>query len=211
LAAIRSREDPFCVESDNDRVIYSRLVEKLAGEPIVIHKGEYAVREGGFVPALMLAHRVTRNAFRAGADAVVLAVDNDGSESLHSSVNHLKRDEHCRWCSLHFAANAAEVQRWAKAEGRSFEVIVGVPVQTLETWLLLANDYPFPGPPEALGRDATGRASLKRALYGTPRPDSTLMRERALPLIERLDVAAVLARSESFRHFAEQVAALRPA
>jgi hypothetical protein len=200
----------FCVESDNDRVIYSRLVAKLAGSELEIHKSQYALREGGFAAALKLADRVTRNAFQAGADAVVLVVDNDGIQPVHSSAHHAKLDELCRWCSLHFAANAAEVRRWAKAEGRSFEVIVGVPVQTIETWLLLANDHPFPGPPEALGRDATGRASLKRALYGTPRPDSTLMRGRALPLIERLDVQALAARSESFRHFAEQVAALRP-
>jgi hypothetical protein len=80
-----------------------------------------------------------------------------------------------------------------------------VPVQTLETWLLLAPGHDFKGEGEALGGDPPGRAKLKRLLYGMEHPDRDTMRKAALPLAESLDVDVLAKRSSSFADFLTQL------
>jgi hypothetical protein len=80
-----------------------------------------------------------------------------------------------------------------------------VPVQALETWLLLARGHDFKVESETLGRDPAGRAKLKRLLYGMEHPDRDTMRKASLPLAESLDVDALAKRSSSFADFLTQL------
>ena len=74
-----------------------------------------------------------------------------------------------------------------------------------ETWLLLARGHDFKGESETLGRDPTGRAKLKRLLYGMEQPDRDTMRDAALPIAESLKVEALAQVSPSFAEFLTQL------
>ena len=78
-------------------------------------------------------------------------------------------------------------------------------MQSLETWLLLANGHDFKGEGESLGRDASGRKKLKQLLYGMDLPDRDTMRKAALPIAESLDIGALAQASPSFTDFLTQL------
>jgi len=86
------------------------------------------------------------------------------------------------------------------------QFIFAVPVQIVETWLLLANGS-FPGDEDAaqFGVNGVQRRMLKTALYGTERPSRSDMIEKALPIARAADVARLESLSPSFAHFAREL------
>jgi hypothetical protein len=198
----------FCVEDDTDRQILARLVHRILGHGFEVHRDEFALPEGGYDKALQLAHRIAATAFYKGADAVVFAIDNDDAVPTHSRDHHRERDSACRWCRLAFAANLPELQRRARAANRHFGLVLAVPVRVLETWLLLADGYVFSRAPESEGVGYAGRSRLKQLLYGAPGAHAAARKARAFAIVDKMDVASVAARSDSFRHFVDQVRTL---
>ncbi|MBN1203991.1 MAG: hypothetical protein JXB05_03585 [Myxococcaceae bacterium] len=106
---------------------------------------------------------------------------------------------------LRAAAQVSEPLSWPRHGLPALRYLFAVPVQALETWLLLARGHDFKGEGEALGHDPSGRAKLKRLLYGMEHPDRDTMRSAALPIAEALDVAALAKASPSFADFLTQL------
>jgi hypothetical protein len=198
----------FCVEDDTDRQIFVRIVNRVLGREIEVHRGEFALREGGFDKALKLAYPVAANAFDARCDAVVFAIDNDDGDPPHALDHEPARDSTCRWCRLAFAANAPELKRRASRAGRTFGLVFAVPIRTLETWLLLAEGSAFPSAPESEGVGAAGRRRLKQLLYGDAHADAGIRTARAFAIVDTLDMRTLAARSPSFNHFVRQLESL---
>jgi hypothetical protein len=97
------------------------------------------------------------------------------------------------------------VPSWPRQGLPALRYVFAVPVQTLETWLLLGRGHDFKGESEKLGHDPAGRAKLKRLLYGVEHPDRDTMRGAALPIAESLDVSALSKVSPSFAEFLTQL------
>jgi hypothetical protein len=199
----------FCVEDSTDQVCYQILISRILAEPVLADEKEYRLRRGGWTTAIALARAHVEHAWSAGLDGVLLAIDNDGDEP--HAEGHSSAGDHstCRLCRLQHASGALDIQRRERAS--PFSVITAVPVRILETWLLLSRGYAFVGRPEDHGLDALGRQVLKRELYGTPRPDRTLVASISVPICENVDAMELAARSASFKHFKDQVTEMKAA
>jgi hypothetical protein len=143
-----------------------------------------------------------RLAMDAGVRHAIVAVDNDGGarrhpghEASHDAVAHAKDPDGCRVCAM---------TTWVPPDWNG-DVVLAVPVQTIETWLLVLKDPAFESHrPE--GR--FHKRVLKRDLFGdvaSPAARSQL----AFELLSRQDARDVLMRRPSYRHFAEQLARWR--
>ncbi len=192
----------FCVEDETDEAVFALILEKLLGVPVEPDRTTYQFARGGWSTALLLAPSVAKRAATAYLDGAVFAIDNDGSsehESAHSN------DERCRFCLLRQAANVQVPLAWTRAGAPPLRYLFAVPVQTVETWLLLVKEYPFPGLPEGIGIGHVGRRKLKRLLYGDEDPGRALMREIAIPLVTRMDPQDLAQKSKSFKQFLNQI------
>lgn len=88
----------------------------------------------------------------------------------------------------------------------------GVPVQTLETWLLLgAQRFPHNKTANQFGTSGPERRQLKLALYGDERADRERRVSTALPIAQRLAVPALSSVSKSLADFARQLREARDA
>lgn len=192
----------FCTEDLGDEAILAALLERILGEPIEPHHQRYRMERGGWTKALMLAPIVARAVHRTDADGAVFAIDNDEAEPLHEETHVADPQVKCRACALRQAADLEEVQTWDRPGLPRLKFFFAVPVRIIETWMLLASSRTLPGLPETFGRTATERRELKRLLYGTERPDTDLILEKAVPIAKSADVAALELASRSFRHFA---------
>jgi hypothetical protein len=194
----------FCVEDDTDEDVFRVLLSRVWKTEIVPDEQPLRFPRGGWTKALQLAPIIARAAHRRGLDGAVFAIDNDGAAPTHLP-SHQEPTPGCRLCELRAAAKVHEPLSWARPELPPLRYLFAVPVQTLETWLLLARGHDFKGPSELLGRDATGRAKLKRLLYGMELPDRETMRRAALPIAESFDIEALAKVSPSFEAFLSQL------
>ncbi|HYH97574.1 hypothetical protein [Hyalangium sp.] len=194
----------FCVEDDTDEDVFRVLLTRILGTEVTPSETAYRFPRGGWTNALRLAPFIAKDAYNKGLDGALFAIDNDGAASTHSTA-HKDGTEGCPLCELRAAARVHEPLSWPRHGLPALRYLFAVPVQTLETWLLLARGYDFKGESETLGRDGSGRAKLKRLLYGVEHPDRDTMRNAALPLAESLDVKALAKVSPSFADFLTQL------
>lgn len=194
----------FCVEDDTDEEVFRVLLSRILGTEVVSSETPYRFARGGWSNALRLAPIIARDAYQKGLDGALFAIDNDGVAPTHS-VAHKDPAKNCRLCELHSAARIHEPLSWPRQDLPKLRYLFAVPVQTLETWLLLARGHDFKGESETLGRDQPGRAKLKRLLYGMEHPDRDTMRGAALPIAESLDIGALAQVSPSFADFLTQL------
>jgi hypothetical protein len=161
--------------------------------------------------------------------AAVVAVDNDGHEDLRHTgqqqdpthprhwVHPRKPERHppdCRFCRLHCLArgtiNALPETRGFVAP-EAWPVVICVPTEELESWLLIARGLTDPKHQALL--DAENRPAgvqMKVDFYGSKRALLSRVKSRALPLLRDLaDVTQIGRHSRSFRLFARQVLHLR--
>ena len=183
----------FCVESDTDAEILRVVLAKILRAPI--QADAYQFPRGGFSQALRLAPRVARRAALAGLDGALFAIDNDGKPE-HGGDQCIQPT--CRVCQLRKAASIDEPLAWPRDGGPRLRYLFAVPVQTIETWLLVLSKHPFSGPPEHVGADGAGRKLLKRLLYGHEAPTERQTLDVAIPLAEQLVPQDLAARSRSF-------------
>lgn len=194
----------FCTEDATDHAVLLAFAQRCVAQPIEVVASELVMaRQGGWTKALQLAPVLARAVFNSEAHGAVFVVDCDGSlqhEAAHNAAST------CRHCALVTAARVDEVLRWPRPGLPPLQFIFAVPVQVLETWLLLANGS-FPTQKEAasFGVNPTERRALKTALYGTERPSRSDMMETALPIARTADVARLEALSLSFAHFAREL------
>lgn len=194
----------FCVEDDTDEEVFRVLLSRILGTEVVPSETPYRFARGGWTNALRLAPIIAKDAYHKGLDGALFAIDNDGAAPTHS-VAHNEPAKDCRYCELRAAARIHEPLSWPRQGLPALRYLFAVPVQTLETWLLLARGHDFKGQSETLGRDPTGRAKLKRLLYGMEHPDRDTMRGAALPIAESLKVDVLAQMSPSFADFLTQL------
>jgi hypothetical protein len=194
----------FCVEDDTDEDVFRVLLSRILGVEVTLSETQYQFARGGWTNALRLAPIIARDAHLKGLDGALFAIDNDGAAPTHVPA-HKEPVKGCRGCELRAAARIHEPLSWPRYELPALRYFFTVPVQILETWLLLARGHDFKGEAETLGRDATGRAKLKSLLYGMAQPDRDTMRSAALPIAETLDVSALAKVSPSFADFLTQL------
>ena len=89
-----------------------------------------------------------------------------------------------------------------KGEQSSHRACIIVPVQTLETWLLILKGHDFEGKRPEQTYD---RLSLKKKFYGRPIPPSRRCTELALEQLRRPDALDILRERHSFQHFEQQL------
>ncbi len=185
----------FCVEDETDEAIFAAILGKILGADITPDDQTYRFPPGGWTQALRLAYLVARRAYHGGLDGAVFAIDNDGAiehEMAHSRVTD------CRVCQLKVAASIDDPLSWPRPALPPLRYFFAVPVQAVETWLLLVRGHVFQGRPEGIGVDATGRRLLKRWLYGDENPRRERMLEVAIPLAAQLEPDVLASASRSF-------------
>lgn len=193
----------FCVEDRTDQEIFAVILKRILGAPIEPYDTQYQFQSGGFGSALRLAKKVARRAAQDALDGALFAIDNDGRPIHDDDRCGLAP---CRVCQLRRAAHTAEPLSWRREGTPSLRYLFAVPVQTLETWLLLVREQPpFSGKPELVGVDRNGRKQLKRWLYNQESPTRSQRLSIALPLAERLVPQDLASKSQSFAQFFNQL------
>lgn len=198
----------FCVESDTDRDIVRAIIERTLGRAIDVGL-VLSRRLGGIDKALELAPIVARSAYTRGLDGAVFIIDNDGNPR-HAADHDVTPHPRCRLCQLRKAAAVQDPASWPRPGLAPLVFLFAVPVQAIETWLLLMIGHAFKGEPEAIGADPTGRRRLKSWLYGVEQPDQLLRAKKSRAALEKFDADALAARSESFRQFRDQIVSIQP-
>lgn len=194
----------FCVEDDTDEDLFRILLSRALRTDVTADEGSFRLRRGGWAQALQLAPIVARAAHQRGLEGAVFAIDNDGAAPLHQP-SHRDAAKGCRLCELRAAARIEVPLSWPRPGLTPLRYVFAVPVQAIETWLLLAQGHDFKGQAETLGQDANGRRQLKRLLYGVEFPERERMRSVALPLAESLELDALARVSPSFEAFLTQL------
>ena len=202
----------FCSEDRSDDELLRAFAERVLGESVEALPTNFALgRSGGWHDALKLASSIARAVFRTEAHGAVFVVDNDGAP-LHESGHEQAPSSACRLCALRLAAAVKEVSSWPRQGLPPLQFVFAVPVQVLETWLLLADArFPRNRQPHAFGTNAQERRELKRILYGDERATRDQRLAIGLPIARRFDVAAVSAASASLADFGHQLRAARDA
>ncbi len=195
----------FCTEAPTDADVMRVLVQRIAGRPVVDPQ-DFRLRLRGYDMALKLAPTFAWHAYHSGMDGALFAIDNDGAPHHEPSHLHMM-EKRCRVCALQQAARTNEVLGLPRHGLGPLRFLYAVPVEAIESWLLLAKPDARVDELSRLGGTPSQRRELKHRLYGTAAPDQLLMREVSLPLAEELDLAVLEHRSPSFRHFAAQVRA----
>ena len=162
------------------------------------------------------------------AIAGVLEIDNDGRVDLRQSGDpedpdhprhwvHIDAGEqtaqNCRFCQL--ADVPARTCSGLRAEGfvsgDEWAVIICVPTEAIEAWLLIAKGLTEPDNSLLDAEQRPAGAGMKRNMYGIPRATMRKVKTMALPALQALsDVRDIARYSRSFRLFADQVSEVRP-
>jgi hypothetical protein len=192
----------FCVEDDTDEEVFRVLLSRAWKTEVVAD--ELRFRRGGWANALQLAPIIAKAAHQRGLDGAVFAIDNDGAMPTHQP-SHQEPTPGCRLCELRAAARIQEPLSWQRPGLPPLRYVFAVPVQAVETWLLLARGHDFKGQAESLGHEPNGRRKLKKWLYGDETPDRETMRHAALPIARSFDLEALAKVSPSFEAFLSQL------
>jgi hypothetical protein len=198
----------FATENNRfDGEVYRVLLELLLGFPVTAWKSES--RFSGWPSVLHLAKPYLLQAAERGVRHAVLSIDNDGGskrhlehEPDHDAQREALDPEGCRFCLL----AEALPKSWIEAGNKRCLI---VPVQTVETWLLLLRGDPLPEPPESeFNRNQLKRLFVRRDEHGRDRlkPPEEQRTAEALALLRREGAVTKLRERRSFRLFEEQLA-----
>jgi hypothetical protein len=155
------------------------------------------------------------------AQLAIVAVDNDGNCDLLATGqtedparprhwNHANEHSNdCRFCRLSdiVASTRPKLNYLAEKPGPLWPIIVTVPVEMIEAWLLITQATLEPGA-GSLHAERELRDNQKYRFYGKPTATREAVEEKALPLIRALQpaqIAIVRTHSRSFSQFADQV------
>jgi hypothetical protein len=202
-------------EDDFDDQVYVYILEMLLGGAS-IERNHVRLRRGGGIGEvrkkvpILLSH--IRRTGLVDDTYFVVALDNDRKPEHAKHEGAARPPPGCRHCDLENAIHAAMPDGWP------IPGAVAVPVQMIESWLLLMHDpvrYAEATLPQCGLRDQP----VAREMYGANPPPqlkdlleieqrasrSSSKEDFALACILRLDPADLAERSASFAHFRRQV------
>jgi hypothetical protein len=193
------------IASENDAMdaeVYRYLLERLLGTEVTRWKTDITFDRGGLRRVHCLTPAFLETAARYGVTRALIAIDNDGGTQKgpehvagHLPLQDGADEKSCRVCWL----SQRVPESW---RSNSHRACIVIPVQTLETWLLVLKGHDFDGkPPEKI----FDRSNLKKKFYGRPLPASRRCTELALEQLRRPDALDVLRQRPSFQHFADQL------
>ncbi|MBZ5521740.1 MAG: hypothetical protein LAP21_05825 [Acidobacteriia bacterium] len=206
----------FHVEG-NDHLILHALVAKMLVLPEEEIEVDFIDAPGrGWEFVLEFIPRALKRFYGQCAQFAVIGVDNDGNvdldqTGLNEDPRHPRHSNHlgatrnaCRYCMIaEVVARIRPQLNWVpKKLGAAWPVLVAVPVEMIETWLLTMK-----GSPSIQRRP---RSIQKQLLYGKPVATRADVISIAIPLIRSMtsaDVASLVQSSSSFRDFHDQIAA----
>lgn len=154
------------------------------------------------------------------AQFAVVGIDNDGNDDLSRTGaqedsghprhwNHTSPQPACRFCQIDSLIGRirASLAPLPQKPPHTWPVIVAVPVEAIEAWVLELQGIMVPARGLAQA-ERRGRGSLKRLLYGKPAAPRQDVERVALPLIRSASaqqMEELRRRSRSFDLFAGQV------
>lgn len=193
----------IATESENfDAEAYRALLSKLLGEEVARWRTD--MRFSGWKSVCREIPLYLDRAAEAGVTRALVAIDNDGGakrrpehDPAHVSAHQASDpDDGCAFCLLTEAVPTSWV-----VGGRKQCLVV--PVQVIETWLLvIRGDTLSPSPEQAY---AYARPVLKKRFFGDGIRSQVTRTAMALEQIQRPDALERLRALRSFRLFAEQV------
>jgi hypothetical protein len=209
----------FHVEG-NDHLILHAFVAKVLQVPEGEIAADFIDAPGrGWRFVLEFIPDALRRFYAKCAQFAVVGIDNDGNVDLdqvagNEDPNHPRHSNHpgatiatCRRCMV--AQAVADVRphlNWIqKKPGATWPILIAVPVEVIETWLLVLR-----GEPNVQRRP---RSVQKQRLYGRPAATRDDVMSIALPLVRGMTVegvASLVQASPSFRDFHDQIYAARP-
>lgn len=159
------------------------------------------MRFDGRKAVLKLLPTFLERAIEAGLEHAIVAIDNDGgarSRPAHdpahcAATEDLDEAEGCSTCVL----RSRIPEEWTRAR----RCCVAVPVQTIETWLLVARGDALTPSPEQIYH----RRNLKKRFHGPVQPDLARRVELAQRSLREPDALARLRTLRSFLQFEEQL------
>jgi hypothetical protein len=208
----------FHVEG-NDYLILRALVAKVLPLPEDEIQVDFIDAPGrGWSFVLELIPKALKRFYGQCAQFAVVSIDNDGDVDLdEAAVNedprHPRHENHrgsavrdCRYCTIAETVTRIRPQlNWIqKKPGDNWPILIAVPVEMIETWLLILK-----GEPNVQRRR---RSIQKQRLYGKPVVTEADVLSTALPLVRSMTVAELVAltqKSASFRDFHDQITAFR--
>lgn len=157
------------------------------------------------------------------AQFAVIGMDNDGSRDLLAdglsedpeyprhwvhSVESEYNDK-CRWCRVYqrVAMVRPELNWLPKKPGSQWPIVVVVPVEAIEAWLLISRAIVDPGQ-GSLHAENELRRNQKLQFYGRPAATQDSVETIAVPMIRAMQndqLGRLKQHSSSFRQFAEQI------
>jgi hypothetical protein len=198
----------IATESESfDAEAYRALLSRMLGEEVLRWKTD--MRFSGWKSVCREIPLYLDRAADAGVTRALVAIDNDGGARRRPEhdLTHVAAQQAsdqvdgCAFCVL----TEAVPRSWAVG-GRKQCLVV--PVQVLETWLLvIRGDTLSPSPEQAY---AYSRAALKKRFFGDGARSQATRTAMALEQIQRPDALARLGALRSFRLFAEQADGWRP-
>lgn len=152
------------------------------------------------------------------AQFAVIGVDNDGNVDLdqtgtNEDPRHPRHSNHpgaisvtCRYCMIaQVVARIRPQLNWIqKKPGATWPVLVAVPVEMIETWLLTMKGMH--------GMQRKPRNMQKQRLYGKPVATRADVLSIAIPLVRSMtsaDITSLAQSSSSFRDFHDQIVAVQ--
>jgi hypothetical protein len=123
--------------------------------------------------------------------------------------------ESCRYCLLKqlIERTRPELDWLSQKPGGLWPIVLAVPVEMIESWLLMARAIVTPGS-GMLRAENSSRASQKHAFYGKPVPTKEDVEKVALPVIRQLtplQLQTMATHSRSFALFTAEIDACRQA
>ncbi|HEY2170247.1 MAG TPA: hypothetical protein VGJ30_11525, partial [Candidatus Angelobacter sp.] len=206
----------FHVEG-NDHIILHALVAKvllLPEDEITVDFIDASGRGWQFV--IELIPRALKRFYGQCAQFAVIGVDNDGNVDLDQAgipedPRHPRHNNHqgageanCRYCMIAHAVSQIRPQlNWIqKKPGTTWPILIAVPVEMIETWLLILQRVP--------GIQRKHRSIQKQMLYGKPVATRADVERVALPLVRSMTpetIDGLVQESASFRNFHDQIIA----
>lgn len=208
----------FHLEGTDDLILKCLLARLLEIEEEAIQAEVFQARSGGWTDLIATIPKALHRFYGQCARAVLIGMDNDGDRDLTQTGNsedprHPRHWNHpdtartdCRYCqmAMRVASQRAGLNWIPNKAGEEWPIIITVPVETIEAWLLTAKAQADPGQ-GSFEAESLPRSVLKQRFYGKPFVTREDVKTVALPLLRQADLSVLRKYSHSFDDFAQQV------